>query len=446
MSTTTPTPSTDARPDTLLHLEHVGMEYGTGAKRFTAVKDINIKVNPGEFVALLGPSGCGKSTLLRIITGLQPPTEGRVMYRDAPLVGVNPHAAIVFQTFALFPWLTVLENVELALKVRGVAPAQRTSRSVELLDRVGLDGFEGAYPRELSGGMRQKVGFARAMAVEPELLCLDEPFSALDVLSAESLRGELLELWLSGKIPTKAILMVTHNIEEAVSMVDRIVVMDKGPGRVMAELAITLPHPRLHKDPAFIKVVDEVYGLLAGHTEAEAVELGSAPGESGNVRMLPHVNVSELAGLLEYLEETPGYRFDIYPLEDELSLDPSDLLRIIETAELLGFASVAKGDITLLPLGETFAEASILARKEIFATRIRRLPLINWILSLLTAADRQRLKWDVVLAALELDLPRAEAEKQLDTLINWGRYAEIFAYDDDDALFYLEQPAAEPSR
>lgn len=210
----------------------------------------------------------------------------------------------------------------------------------------------------------------------------------------------------------------------------------------MAELAVTLPHPRLHKDPAFIKVVDEVYGMLAGHTETEAVELGSAPGEQGATRVLPNVSVSELAGLLEYLEETPGYQFDIYSLEDELSLDPSDLLRTIEVSELLGFASVDKGDITLLPLGETFAEASILARKEIFATRIRRLPLVRWMLSLLQAAEKHRLKWDVVITALELDFPTDVAEKQLDTLINWGRYAEILAYDDDDEVFYLEPSSA----
>jgi len=432
-----PTITTTAN-ETLLHLEHISEDYGTGARRFTAVKDVNLTIEAGEFVALLGPSGCGKSTLLRIITGLQPPTEGKVLYRDAPLTGVNPHAAIVFQTFALFPWLTVLENVELALKVRGIGPEARTKRAEELLDRVGLDGFERAYPRELSGGMRQKVGFARAMAVEPELLCLDEPFSALDVLSAESLRGELLELWLNGDIPTRAILMVTHNIEEAVSMVDRIVVMDKGPGRVMAEMAVTLPHPRLHKDPAFIKVVDDVYALLAGHTEVEAVELGTAPGEPGLTRTLPRVSVSELAGLLEYFEETPGYQFDIYSLEDELNIDTNVLLRTIEAAELLGFASVDKGDITLLPLGETFAEASILARKEIFATRIRRLPLVRWVIGLLQKAEKNRLKWGVVASALELEFPTEVAEAQLATLINWGRYAELLAYDDDDEVFYLE--------
>ncbi len=227
----------------LIELRQVSQIYGSGTRRFTAIQHVNLTVQEGEFVALLGPSGCGKSTLLRIITGLRPPSEGEALYRGVPLQGVNPHATIVFQTFALFPWLTVQENVEVALKARGIPSAIRSLRAVEQLDKVGLDGFENAYPRELSGGMRQKVGFARAMVVEPELLCLDEPFSALDVLSAESLRGELLELWTSGSIPTRAILMVTHNIEEAVFMADRIIVMEKDPGRVVAMcLAIVVVH------------------------------------------------------------------------------------------------------------------------------------------------------------------------------------------------------------
>jgi NitT/TauT family transport system ATP-binding protein len=225
----------------LVHVDHVSQTYTSGARQFTAIQDVSLTLSEGEFVLLLGPSGCGKSTLLRLITGLQRPTLGRVLYRGNELTGVNPRATIVFQSFALFPWLTVEENVEVALKARGISPRLRPTRALDLLDRVGLDGFENAYPRELSGGMRQKVGFARAMAVEPELLCMDEPFSALDVLSAEALRGELLELWTAGKIPTKAILMVSHNIEEAVLMGDRIVVMEKDPGRVIAEVPVTLP-------------------------------------------------------------------------------------------------------------------------------------------------------------------------------------------------------------
>jgi NitT/TauT family transport system ATP-binding protein len=365
-----------------------------------------------------------------------------VLYRGAPLKGVNPYATIVFQTFALFPWLTVLENVELALKMKGFPANLRTPRAIDLLDRVGLDGFENAYPRELSGGMRQKVGFARAMAVEPELLCLDEPFSALDPLSAESLRGELLELWTSGNIPTRAILMVSHNIEEAVFMADRIVVMDKDPGRVVSDLTIGMPHPRDRKSAAFQTLMDQVYGLLAGQTQPEAVELGTAPGEPGLTRRLPHIEVNDLAGLLEHLDELKGNREDIYRLVDELSVDPDEMLRLTEAAELLGMATIEKGDITLTPLGETFSEASILARKEIFASRIRRVPLFRWLLTLLRSAKNQRLDLEVVHTALELEFPSEEAKRQLDTIIHWGRYAEVLAYDDDEEVIYLEPSAA----
>lgn len=422
----------------LLKLRHIHQIYTSGSRRFTAVQDVNLTVYEGEFIALLGPSGCGKSTLLRIITGLQKPSEGTVLYRDQPLEGVNPYSTIVFQTFALFPWLTVLENVELALKARGVPANIRTPRALDLIDRVGLDGFESAYPRELSGGMRQKVGFARAMAVEPELLCLDEPFSALDVLSAESLRNELMELWTTGKIPTKAILMVSHNIEETVLMVDRIVVMDKEPGRILSELTITLPHPRQKKSDEFQMLIDQVYSTLAGQTQPEIVELGSAPGEPGVTRSLPKVTITDLAGFLENLAEMPQNRADIYRLSEELNVDSGHILTLTEAAELLGFAIIAKGDITLTPLGETFAEASILARKEIFATRIRRLPLVRWLLSMLNSSDKKALLVGVILTALELEFHKEEAERQLETLINWGRYAEILSYNDDQEVLYLE--------
>jgi NitT/TauT family transport system ATP-binding protein len=425
----------------LLEVRSVNQIYGSGERRFTAVQNINLSMKEGEFVALVGPSGCGKSTLLRIITGLNKPTSGVVLYRDNVLTGVNPHATIVFQTFALFPWLTVQNNVELALKVRGIPAEERTKKAVALLDKVGLDGFENAYPRELSGGMRQKVGFARAMAVEPELLCLDEPFSALDVLSAEALRGELLELWTAGDIPTKAILMVTHNIEEAITLADRIVVMGKEPGHVVADLMVDLPHPRYRKSPEFIAKMDLIYATLAGQTEPESLEMGSAPGEPGRTRSLPDVNVTNLAGLLEALAEKPGDRADIYQLVEELKVDSDHLLLLTEAAELLGFATVAQGDINLTSLGQTFVDASILARKEIFATRIRRLPMFRWLQNMLEKADKHELEWDVIQSALELEFLPEEAEKQVEVVVNWGRYAELLSYDDGKATIYLETAA-----
>lgn len=424
--------------EVLLRLENIFQEYGSGDRRFTALDNINFTLSTGDFAAILGPSGCGKSTLLRIVTGLQSATSGTVLYRNQPLQGINPHASIVFQSFALFPWLNAIDNVSLALKVRGIEEPERTNRAEDLLDRVGLDGFETAYPRELSGGMRQKVGFARAMAAEPELLCLDEPFSALDVLSAESLRGELLELWTEGKIPTKSILMVSHNIEEAIFLADRIVIMDKDPGRIIAEHRIDLPHPRNRKSPEFQTHVDQVYGLLAGQTRSEEEELGTFPGEEGLTRRLPEIRIGELAGLLEYLAESDGHRYDLYLLEEALGIESNDLLRLTEAAELLGYVLITKGDIELTPLGLTYANASILERKEIFASRTLRLPIMQWLLSMLKAAEKHQMKWDVLETALSLEFPPFEIKGQMDTLIEWGRFSELLAYDDDTEIISIE--------
>jgi len=424
------------RVDHLLGLQNVTKAYGLGAKQFVAVQDVNFTLNEGEFVCLLGPSGCGKSTLLRIITGLDTTTSGTVLYRGRPLRGINPYATIVFQSFALYPWLTVHQNVEIALKARGVPPKERVERVLKLIDIVGLDGFESAYPRELSGGMRQKVGFARAMAVEPELLCMDEPFSSLDVLSAESLRGELMELWLNKTIPTKAILMVTHNIEEAVLMADRIVVMGKTPGHIVSEIAITLRYPRHGKDTAFHSIVDRVYATVAGQIKSEPERLGTAPGQPGATRPLPHARLGALAGLLEKLA-LEGGRIDLYRMGGELVLELDDLLPIVEAGGLLGFLTVQEGDLVSAPLGQAYAEASILARKEIIAGRTLRLPLIAWIYETLLRDDDRRVAWDYFLDKLQADFGDL-SEEQLSVAISWGRHAELFAYDDDAGELYLE--------
>lgn len=422
--------------DTLLQIEDIGKAYRSGTKEFIAIRDVNLTIKPGEFVCLLGPSGCGKSTLLRIITGLNRATSGTVLYRGHPLNGINPHATIVFQTFALYPWLTVQANVEIALKARGVPPDKRSAIALKLIDTVGLDGFESAYPRELSGGMRQKVGFARAMAVEPELLCLDEPFSALDVLSAEALRGELMELWLNKAIPTQAILMVTHNIEEAVLMADRIVVMGKDPGHILTEIPVTLRHPRNRKDTAYQAVVDKVYAAVAGQTRPEPETLGSAPGQPGITRPLPSARLNALAGLLEKLSEEAG-RADLYRISGELKLELDDLLPIVEAGELLGFVAVHEGDLILTPLGQAYADASILARKEMIAGRVLRLPIIAWIYETLSRDDNRRVAWSYFFDGLHGEFGDL-TEAQLDIAINWGRHAELFTYDDAAGELFLE--------
>ncbi|HWO43288.1 MAG TPA: ATP-binding cassette domain-containing protein [Candidatus Eisenbacteria bacterium] len=436
------TPTALDQTDNLLELRHVTKAYRLEAKRFVALKDIDLRIKPGEFVGLLGPSGCGKSTLLRIIAGLNAATSGAVLYHGQPLQGVNPHTTIVFQTFALYPWLTVQENVEIALKARGVPPTERRERALKLIDIVGLDGFESAYPRELSGGMRQKVGFARAMAVEPELLCLDEPFSALDVLSAEALRGELMELWLKRKVPTKAILMVTHNIEEAVLMADRIVIMGKDPGHIITEIAVKLSHPRQRKDAAFQALVDRVYAAVAGRSKPKDEAMGTQPGQPGETRALPNAQLSALAGLLEKVVEEGG-RVDLYRISGDLVLELDDLLPIVEAGDLLGLLSIHEGDLLVTALGRAYAEATILGRKTIIAGRVLRLPIIAWIYETLQQDDDHRVTWDHFHEKLEAEFGE-KADAQLDRAISWGRHAELFAYDDAAGALYLESDGGKP--
>jgi NitT/TauT family transport system ATP-binding protein len=325
--------------------------------------------------------------------------------------------------------------VEVALKARGVPEGERRTRAVKLIDTVGLDGFETAYPRELSGGMRQKVGFARAMAVEPELLCLDEPFSALDVLSAESLRNELMELWQNKSIPTQAILMVTHNIEEAVLLADRIVVMGKDPGHVVTEFSVTLRQPRQRKDTAFQALVDKVYAAVAGKTDTRET-LGTAPGQPGKTKPLPNARLSSLAGLVERVAAESG-RQDLPRLGADLNMELDDLLPVVEAGELLGFITVQEGDLFLTPLGQAYADASILARKELLAGRVLRVPIMNWVYETLQQDDDQRVAKDYFLDKLQADFGEWAAE-QLDTVINWGRHAELLAFDDDTDELYRE--------
>lgn len=431
------------RRDLLVELRHVGKSFGRGPERFVALADVNLRLYDGEFVGLLGPSGSGKSTLLRIIAGLTEPTEGQVLYRGQPLTGVNPHATIVFQTFALFPWLTVQENVEVGLRARGLRAEERQRRALDLIDMVGLDGFESAFPRELSGGMRQKVGFVRALAVEPELLCLDEPFSALDVLSAEALRGELLELWLTHRIPIRAILMVTHSIEEAVLMADRILVMDKEPGRIVREVRVRLPHPRHRKDRAFQATVDRIYALVAGETEVAVAALGTAPGQPGLTVPLPEANINAVAGLTEELLEAEGQE-DLPRLAERLNLELDDLLPVVDAAEILSFARVGRGDIFLTALGRAYAQASILARKEIVAARALRLPTIRWMYETLQADPDQRLPEEYFLGRLRPEFGDL-AQEQLDIAISWGRYAELFAFDDLTDELYVQEAIPAPT-
>ena len=400
---------------------------------------LNFTLRDGEIVAILGKSGSGKSTFLRILAGLVPPSEGVVEYRrlgvSEPVRGIS----MVFQTYALFPWLTVLGNVELGLEAQGSSAAERRRRAVNAIDLIGLDGFESAYPKELSGGMRQRVGFARALVVDPDILLLDEPFSQLDVLTAETLRGDLLDLWDSRRIPTKGIVIVSHNIEEAVEIADRILIFNNDPGRIRAQIPITLPRPRSSDGAGFRQIVDQVYTLLTTEPGRDG-RRGAKPEPLGIGHRLPDASVQQLSGLVDTLTEGPYHgRADLPQLADEENLVMDELFPLIETLQLLGFAHVSGGDIELTPPGRAYAQADMLARKQIFADALlTHVPLAAHIRRILDERPGHRAPAARFLRELEDYLSEEEAQRVLDTVIDWGRHAEIFAYDYDTEVLSLE--------
>jgi NitT/TauT family transport system ATP-binding protein len=401
------------------------------------IAPLDFSVEPNTIIALLGPSGSGKSTLLRMLSGLAAPSAGEVLWHGRPMGHCQPNVAIVFQSFALFPWLTVLDNVEAPLLARGTTHFERHRKALSALASVGLKGFENAFPKELSGGMKQRVGFARALAVEPEILFMDEPFSALDVLTAESLRGELLELWLAKKIPTRSIFIVTHNIEEAVLLADRIIVLGRNPARIRADFRVPLQHPRDRKAAAFVLYVDYIYKVMtqpelkldpptkAGHKERAAAQ------------MIPHARPGGISGLLELLNDRGGDE-DIYHVADDLRLEVDDLLPILEAATMLGFAAANEGDVRLTPAGKAFAEADINARKTLFREAVlEHVTLLQQIHSALHKRSDHKMPLEFFRDLLDERFAQVEVEQQIETALGWGRYAEIFTYDPDSDTLYL---------
>jgi NitT/TauT family transport system ATP-binding protein len=403
----------------------------------------DLAIYPGQIIALLGASGCGKSTLLRMLTGLSPASGGSVYWHGQPVHGESPNVSIVFQSFALFPWLTVIENVEAPLEARGMPPIERHKRALRILDAVGLDGFESAYPKELSGGMKQRVGVARALVVEPEVLFMDEPFSALDVLTAETLRGELLELWLDRKIPTRAIFLVTHNIEEAVVLADRIIVLGRHPAHIHADFTVNIPHPRDRKAPHFVELVDSIYRVLTkpGHKDEAAPPRSYGPGVVVKPKaiMLPHTRPGGLAGLLEILADQGG-RADLHRLAEQLSFDIGALLPTVDTAALLGFLRVEEGDAIITPEGHAFAQADIQERKTIFRkAALANVPLLRQMEQALKAKSNRTLSDEFFRDLLDEQFSEEESRRQLETAIQWGRYAEIFDYDSESGKLKLTE-------
>ena len=413
-------------------------------QRIDVIAPTDLAIHAGKIVALLGPSGSGKSTLLRILTGLARPSAGEVLWHGRPLATSAPNVGIVFQSFALFPWLNVIENVAAPLMARGSNRSERHRRALKILDVVGLDGFETAYPRELSGGMKQRVGFARALVVEPEVLFMDEPFSALDVLTAENLRGELLELWLQKKIPTQAIFLVTHNIEEAVLLADRVVVLGRNPARIRADFVIDLPQPRARKAHRFVELVDHIYTVLTQPDREHTLPtLGARPAPAaapgGRYQALPHARPGGIAGLLEILLDLGG-RDDLYHLASKLVIEVDDLLPIVDAAALLGFIRVHQGDVEVTPDGRVFTEADIQRRKQLFrAAALRHVTLLQQIESALRAKADRSLPDDFFSDILEEHFSEEEARRQLATAIHWGRYAELFDHDADQGRLVVTE-------
>lgn len=404
--------------------------------RIQVISPTDLTIVPGEIVALLGPSGSGKSTMLRMLSGLSQPSAGQVYWHEKPIAETEINVSIVFQSFALFPWLTVLENVEAPLQARGVEAEERRTRSKRMLDTVGLDGFESAYPKELSGGMKQRVGFARALVVEPEVLFMDEPFSALDVLTAENLRSELLELWAKKTMPTRCVFIVTHNIEEAVLLADRIIVLGRNPGHIRTDFHVQIPQPRDRKSEPFTQLVDYIYKVLT-RPDVEPTEAPDHQHPSPRVRdqrqmkyqMLPHARPGGVAGLLELLLDKGG-RDDIYRLADDLAFEIDDLLPIVDAGQLLGFLKVEEGDVSITGTGTEYANSEILRQKELFrVAALANVLLLRQIRRALETKSDHTVPEDFFLDMLDEQFSDEESRRQIETAVNWGRYAELFDFD-----------------
>lgn len=427
----------------LIDVANVGKQFRKSERQdLQVLEGINFQMEEGEIIAILGKSGSGKSTLLRIIAGLIPASSGTVCYRGKVVQGPVLGISMVFQNFALLPWLTVLQNVELGLEALGIPREERRERSLKAIDTIGLDGFESAYPKELSGGMRQRVGFARALVVTPDILLMDEPFSALDVLTADNLKSDLLDLWQTRKTGIHGIIFVTHNIEEAALLADRIIVFDSNPGTIRSDFKVTLPQPRNDLDPRFRNQVDRIYTLMT----TQATREGGASAEALPVidigYRLPEASVAEITGLLETLNapENNG-KMDLPVVADTLMLDIDELFPLTELLEILQFAKVSKGDIAITEEGKAFVEADILERKKIFYRHLKNhVPLARYIHSQLTRHPRHRALEENFLSLLEDFLTEKEAARVLATVIEWGRYAELFAYDYNAGVLSLENP------
>ena len=424
----------------------VTVSFGEDASKLVLDK-VSLAVGEGEVIAILGPSGCGKSTLLRALVGLLKPTSGQVLAHGKPLVGIHPGISIVFQNFALYPWLTVGQNIEVALNGLGLDPATAHKRIVRCIDMVGLEGYQEAYPKELSGGMKQRVGIARALARGPELLCMDEPFSALDVFTAESLRSEVYRLWTGGAVQesdgssvtaVKSVLMITHIIEEAVFLADRIVIMGTRPGHVRQIIKNTIPHPRDYQSPAFLGLVQHIHDIIVKEHLPEAP--ADAPVEVGGFPVpepLPCVNLGAVFGLMEMLNDRGG-RMDVFALDQLTDYDFGKTLAVVKAGEMFDFLDTPKNTVVLTELGRKFLDQDINDRKVTLNEQLRKLSTFRYIVQILSEAKGQQLPQDVVQEELAMRLPTQDTEALFKTIVSWGRFSELFGYSTETETLHLE--------
>jgi NitT/TauT family transport system ATP-binding protein len=406
------------------------------------LEDINLAIQANEIVALLGPSGCGKSTILRILAGLIQPTRGEVLYHGQPLHGLNPGVAIVFQSFALYPWMTVTENIHVVLQAAGLPADQVQDRTGRAIRLVGLAGFEEAYPRELSGGMKQRIGMARALSVEPEILLMDEPFSQVDALTAESLRAEVIDIWSAKHTRLSSILMVSHDIKEVVYMADRIVILGANPGRVRTIVPNNLARPRDYRSPQVLGLVDQLHEII---TRAELPDLPAAvtvPPAAAAIEPLPEADASEIVGLLEYLDARGG-RADLFRIASDTNREFGHVIAIVKAAELLDFVDTPKRMVQLEPEAQRFLKANPEDRKAIWRGQLLKLRLFHDTYEVLRRQPNHAIDRDILLETIILHMPQENYERVFDTIIRWARFGDLFAYDESSETISLQEAPRE---
>jgi len=424
----------------ILELQNVSQDFNlpTGMC-FCAVESVDLTIYSNEVVALLGPSGCGKSTVLRILAGLITPTRGEVLYHEKPLHGLTPNSSMVFQSFALYPWMTVLENVEVVLRATGLPADEIERRAHTVIKAVGLSGFEGSYPRELSGGMKQRVGIARGLSTNPEILFMDEPFSQVDALTAESLRAEVIDIWSSHQAHLSAIVMVSHDIKEVVYMADRIFMFTANPGRILKTIVNSLPRPRDYRSPAFLELVDQLHEIITGH---ELPDVLAAASVQPLIEPLPDSTVSEIAGLLEYLDARQG-KEDLFRISTETGREFGRVIHVVKAAELLDFVDTPKRMVVLSPVGRAFVKGNQEERKNLWREQLLKLKLFQDVHHLISRQPDKEISKEVVLEKLAIALPDENWETTFHIMVRWARFGKLFHYDDSTETLYLETPAFE---